>query len=118
VGVKLARWKDEQVFLFLVLKGAADWEALVGGLKEQIKRKLSPRHVPAHIHPAPAIPHTLNGKKVEISVKRILHGQFDLPVQNLANPASVDFFRQFARDLQGGKQQQKLEAANHNQNKL
>jgi acetoacetyl-CoA synthetase len=114
VGVKLDQWKDEQVFLFLVLKdGSCEIipEDLLNDLRNQIKTQLSPRHVPAHIHPAPAIPHTLNGKKVEVSVKRILNGDFDLEVVNLANPESIDFFRDFAKNLQEGKHF-------HNNNKL
>lgn len=101
VGVKLDNWKDEQVFLFLVLKSADAniSEDQLNELKTCIKSQLSPRHVPAHIYPVPSIPHTLNGKKVEVSVKRILNGNFDLDVVNLANPESVDWYRQLARKL-------------------
>lgn len=103
VGVKLDQWKDEQVFLFLVLKdNVKDVDGLISGLRDQIKSQLSPRHVPAHIHTAPSIPHTLNGKKVEVSIKRILNGNFDLEVLNLSNPESVEYYRQFARNLHGG----------------
>ena len=65
VGVKLADWKDEQVFLFLVVKESAGnlTEEHLNELKNRIKNQLSPRHVPAHIHAVPSIPHTLNGKK-------------------------------------------------------
>lgn len=113
VGVKLDGWKDEQVFLFLLLKNNESVvpEELLNDLRNQIKTQLSPRHVPAHIHPAPAIPHTLNGKKVEVSVKRILNGNFDLEVVNLANPESIQFYRDFARNLHEGKHL-------HNNNKL
>ena len=113
VGVKLDEWKDEQVFLFLLLKDGGEiiHEELLNDLRNQIKTQLSPRHVPAHIHPAPAIPHTLNGKKVEVSVKRILNGNFDLEVVNLANPESIQFYRNFARKLHEGKHL-------HNNNKL
>lgn len=115
IGVKLDEWKDEQVFLFLLLKNDENTkvipEDLLNDLKHQIKTQLSPRHVPAHIHPAPAIPHTLNGKKVEVSVKRILNGNFDLEVVNLANPESIQFYRDFARKLHEGKHL-------HNNNKL
>ena len=112
VGVKLDEWKDEQVFLFLVTKTESDdLDTKLSELRAQIKSQLSPRHVPAHIHLSPAVPHTLNGKKVEISIKRILNGNFDLEVLNLDNPESVEFFRQFARNLHAGKH-------SHNNNKL
>lgn len=101
VGVKLADWKDEQVFLFLLLKSGSDTvpEDQLNELKNRIKSQLSPRHVPAHIHPVPSIPHTLNGKKVEVSIKRILNGNFDLDVVNLANPESVEWYRRFGRKM-------------------
>ena len=101
VGVKLSDWKDEEVFLFLVLKSSAPEISPVelSELKDRIKSQLSPRHVPAHIHPVLAIPHTLNGKKVEVSIKRILNGNFDLDVVNLSNPESVEWYRQFAKKL-------------------
>lgn len=101
VGVKLDAWKDEQVFLFLLLKPQTSPKEQE--LRDKIRTQLSPRHVPAHIHIAPAIPHTLNGKKVEVSVKRILNGNFDLEVLNLANPESITFYREFAKKLHTGK---------------
>lgn len=119
VGVKLDEWKDEQVFLFLVLKDGNvsddSFESNVTELRNQIKNQLSPRHVPAHIHPAPSIPHTLNGKKVEVSIKRILNGNFDLEVLNLSNPESVEFYRNFARNLHAGRH---LQDHHNNNNKL
>ena len=110
VGVKLADWKDEQVFLFLVVKESTGnlTEEHLNELKNRIKNQLSPRHVPAHIHAAPSIPHTLNGKKVEVSVKRILNGNFDLDVVNLANPESIGWFRTFARKLHEEEEQKTI----------
>jgi acetoacetyl-CoA synthetase len=46
------------------------------------------------------IPRTLNGKKVEVPIKRILSGTQPRDAVNpdtLANPASLDAFVQFAR---------------------
>ncbi|MBU6424682.1 MAG: acetoacetate--CoA ligase, partial [Chloroflexi bacterium] len=40
-----------------------------------IRRELSPRHVPDRVVAVAAIPKTLNGKKLEVPVKRILAGQ-------------------------------------------
>lgn len=48
----------------------------------------------------PAIPYTVNGKKVEIAVKKTLSGK---PVNNLSallNPESLDFFSSL-REQQG-----------------
>lgn len=100
VGVKLPNWTDEQVFLFLVLRDdASASDTNFDKLKSQIRTQLSPRHVPALIIPVPAIPHTLNGKKVEVSVKKILNGNHNLQVENLVNPESLQFYRELAVDL-------------------
>ena len=50
-------------------------------------------HVPAVILPVEDIPYTISGKKVELAVRRILHGE---PVTNrdaLANPGALDLYR-------------------------
>ena len=43
-------------------------------LKQALRTELSPRHVPDRFLVVQAIPHTLNGKKCEVPVKRILAG--------------------------------------------
>jgi acetoacetyl-CoA synthetase len=51
--------------------------------------------VPAVIKAVPDIPYTINGKKVEIAVKRIINGQDIKNRDALANPESLEYFRQF-----------------------
>jgi len=58
----------------------------------EIREKLSPRHVPAVVLPVSDIPHTVNGKKVEIAVKRIISGQAYTPSGTLANPECLKQF--------------------------
>ena len=53
----------------------------------------SPRHVPAIILPIDDIPYTINGKKVEIAVKKILKGEDVLNRDALANPESLDLYK-------------------------
>jgi acetoacetyl-CoA synthetase len=55
--------------------------------------------VPAVIVEAPAIPYTLNGKKVEIAVTRIIHGEEVKNRDALANPEVLDFFQGVRQDL-------------------
>jgi acetoacetyl-CoA synthetase len=85
---------DERIILFVKL--AAN-HALTDGLKnkinQQIRANCSPRHVPAVILETADIPYTLNGKKVEIAVKRIIHGQEVKNKDALANPDSLDNFK-------------------------
>ena len=74
------------------------------GLEERIRAKvradISPRYVPDMIVRAPKVPRTLNGKKMEVPVKKILLGEEPSKVLNLgavSDPASLDFFIQLAR---------------------
>ena len=55
-------------------EGVAVDEPLLQRLKETLRDKLSPRHVPDVILAVPAVPRTLNGKKLEVPIKRILNG--------------------------------------------
>ena len=50
-------------------------------------KELSPRHVPDRILPVADIPKTLNGKKIEIPIKRILLGE---SIKEVLNEGSVD----------------------------
>ena len=92
---------EGDLLLFVVLDPAADTAAVATSLRTRIRRELSPRHVPGQIVAVPAIPRTLNGKKCEVPVKRILAGS---PVDDavsrdaLANPAGFDAFLDSARD--------------------
>lgn len=70
-------------------------------IKREIKEKCSPRHIPTGIYQVPDLPTTLNGKKLEIPVKKILMGK---PVDNvvnkgsLSNQRSLDYFIDFATE--------------------
>jgi len=92
---------EGDLLLFVVLDPAADTAAVATSLRTLIRRELSPRHVPGQIVAVPAIPRTLNGKKCEVPVKRILAGS---PVDDavsrdaLADPAGFDAFLATARD--------------------
>ncbi|MEV1292678.1 acetoacetate--CoA ligase [Pseudonocardia sp. NPDC049635] len=48
--------------------------ALRARIADEIRRSCSARHVPDEILQAPAIPHTLTGKRLEVPVKRLLQG--------------------------------------------
>jgi acetoacetyl-CoA synthetase len=69
-------------------------------LNNAIKTALSPRFVPNEIFQVAEIPRTLTGKKQELPVKKLLLGQPLEKVVNkdaMANPASLDWFVQFAQ---------------------
>ena len=92
IGHKLEN--DEEVVLFVKLSdGQTLTEELKQKIKSLIRKNCSPRHVPALILETKDIPYTINGKKVEVAVKKIIHG---LEVKNkdaLANPESLENFR-------------------------
>ncbi|MGH2388724.1 MAG: acetoacetate--CoA ligase, partial [Chloroflexota bacterium] len=67
--------RDSFMPLFVVLRdGAKLDEALEREIKARIRADLSPRHVPDAILAVPAVPYTLNGKKLEVPVRKILLG--------------------------------------------
>jgi acetoacetyl-CoA synthetase len=89
--------------LFVVL---ADGEELTDDitaeLKQLVRERCSPRHVPDAVYQVAEVPRTLSGKVLEIPVKRILTGT--PPDQaasrdSLANPASLDYFVELAGRL-------------------
>ncbi len=74
--------------LFVVpAPGHALDDALKLRIVTALRTRLSPRHVPDEIIEAPAVPHTLSGKKLEVPVKKLLRGT---ALEKAANVASVD----------------------------
>jgi acetoacetyl-CoA synthetase len=85
---------DVRVVLFVRLRdGVTLDEALAKKIKTQIRNNTTPRHVPAKIVQVADIPRTKSGKIVELAVRDVVHGR---PVKNLealANPETLDLFR-------------------------
>ncbi|MCJ7800774.1 MAG: acetoacetate--CoA ligase, partial [Candidatus Marinimicrobia bacterium] len=85
---------DERVILFIKLNdGFILNDDLKSNISYAIKSNCSPRHVPSKILETPDIPYTINGKKVEIAVKKIIGGGIIGNRDALANPESLDYFR-------------------------
>ncbi|MFC1466129.1 MAG: acetoacetate--CoA ligase [Candidatus Brachytrichaceae bacterium NZ_4S206] len=89
--------------LFVVLReGVALDTALVAKIKHAIRTELSARQVPDDVIAIPEVPRTLNGKKLEVPVKKILLGaplEKAVNLGSVANPQSLQFFVEFARTL-------------------
>ncbi|MFQ6609844.1 MAG: acetoacetate--CoA ligase [Fidelibacterota bacterium] len=86
---------DERVLLFVkLLPSIALTDELKQLLRKQIRNQCSPRHVPEGIFEVSDIPYTINGKKVEIAIKRILNGMDVTNKDALANPDSLDEYHQ------------------------
>jgi acetoacetyl-CoA synthetase len=65
---------EGRLLLFVVLREGASLEEVTGRLRTSLRSQLSPRHVPDEITAIDAVPRTLNGKKLEVPVKRLLAG--------------------------------------------
>jgi acetoacetyl-CoA synthetase len=89
------KWEgDTRVLLFLKLKPGSELSSdLTDQIKQALKQKASPRHVPALILQAPDFPRTKSGKLVELAVTRAVNKE---PIDNLgalANPESLEWFK-------------------------
>ena len=91
---------EGELLCFVVLAPNTKLGDVEPRLRQALRTELSPRHVPDRFIAVDAIPHTLNGKKCEVPVKRILAGvDPDQAVSRdaLANPESLEPFIQLAR---------------------
>ncbi|HJL74700.1 MAG TPA: acetoacetate--CoA ligase [Candidatus Marinimicrobia bacterium] len=85
---------DEQVALFLKMNDGCELtEELIKAIRLSIRQNCSPRHVPAIIRPVDDIPYTINGKKVELAVKKVIHGEEVTNKDALANPEALECFK-------------------------
>jgi len=89
--------------LFVVLQEGVELDDdLKGRIRASIKDNASPRHVPNEILAVSDIPRTLNGKKLEVPVKKILSGtppEKAASKESLSNPESLDRFVELAGNM-------------------
>ena len=93
--------RDEGALLcFVVLAPGVSLADVEPRLRKTLRTELSPRHVPDRFFAVEAVPRTLNGKKCEVPVKKILSGvDPDKAVSRgaLQNPDSLAPFVELAR---------------------
>ena len=90
---------DVRIILFVKLSYQAKLDdELINKIKKKIRINCSPRHVPSKIISCPDIPRTKSNKIVEISVRKIINGEKVDNIEALANPSSLEFFRQLKID--------------------
>ncbi len=84
-------WKnDVRVVLFVkVAQGHSLTDDLIKKIKVTLRKNASPRHVPAKIIAVADIPYTLNMKKVELAVRKTVHGEAVLNKDALRNPEAL-----------------------------
>jgi acetoacetyl-CoA synthetase len=95
--------ENSRMYLFVVLKeGAELTEHLQDQIRNTIRTALSPRHVPDMILEIAEVPRTLNGKKMEVPIKKILKGfplEKAVNKDSMSNPGSLDYFVEFAKNF-------------------
>ncbi len=98
---------EGELMLFVsVARGRMLDPELESKIRAKIRSDLSPRYVPDRIIQAPGIPRTLNGKKLEVPVKRILTGGDPDKVLNrdsIADPAALEFYIELAKSRAGAR---------------
>ncbi|MGC7100372.1 acetoacetate--CoA ligase [Amycolatopsis lurida] len=65
---------EGELLCFLVLAPGSTLEEIEPSLRKELRSALSPRHVPDRFVVVSEVPRTLNGKKCEVPVKKILSG--------------------------------------------
>ena len=89
------KWNgDQRVVLFLKMKsGFILNNTSINKIKKMIKNNCSPKHIPKKIIPIDGIPYTINGKKVELAVKKILEGDEVKNIDSLENPHVLELYK-------------------------
>ena len=90
---------DERIILFLkLIEPDSINHDLINKINTSIRTNCSPRHVPSLTLETKDIPYTINGKKVEIAVKRIIEGDEVKNRDALSNPESLELYENI-RDI-------------------
>ncbi len=94
---------DSYMPLFVVLKEGVELDDdLKKKIAGSIRERTSPRHVPNDIFDVPDVPKTLNGKKLEVPIKKILSGtppEEAASRDSLSNPESLDRFAELSQQI-------------------
>ncbi len=87
-------WQDDvRVVLFVRLQtGLTLDEELVQRIRNHIRTKCTPRHVPAKVIQIADIPRTRSGKITELAVRAVIHGEAVKNKEALANPEALDLY--------------------------
>jgi acetoacetyl-CoA synthetase len=88
-------WDDDtRIVLFVRLAdGATLDDQLVATIKRTLRENCSPRHVPAKIIAVDDLPRTRSNKLAELAVADVVHGREVRNKEALANPESLEYFR-------------------------
>ena len=94
-----------KLFLFIVLSPGVQFSpALQTEICNRIRTQLSPRYVPDDLLVVKEIPHTLNGKKLEVPVKRLFQGVSlakAVSREAVGNPEALNEFVELSKKFLG-----------------
>lgn len=101
--------RHSSLLLFVVLKPEVQLsDSLNAQIRAEIKSTLSPRFMPDEIYAVEQIPKTLNGKKMEVPIRKLLLGfemEKAINPDSMSNPESLSFFLTLANQLNEEKQE-------------
>ena len=90
-----------RLLLFVVMQeGKTLDSSLRGEIRSKLRSEISPRYAPDEIHQIAEVPRTLNGKKIEVPIKKILSGasvEQVISLEAVSNPNSLRFFVRMAQ---------------------
>ncbi|SER82404.1 acetoacetate--CoA ligase [Psychrobacillus sp. OK032] len=95
--------RQTSLLLFVVLRTDQLLDAhMEKKIREQIRTQISPRFMPDKIYSVEQIPKTLNGKKMEVPIRKLLLGfefQKVINPDSMNNPESLPFYINLANEL-------------------
>ncbi|KAL4738130.1 acetoacetate-CoA ligase [Aspergillus similis] len=100
VGRRREKDTDETVILFVKMRDGHEFTPqLANGIRDAVRKDLSPRYVPSIVDACPEIPVTPNGKKVEVLIKQILSATNKKAgySRSVSNGDCLDWYREWAR---------------------
>ena len=89
---------DVRVVLFVVLQPDLTLDDdLVNRIRQTVRKKCTPRHMPAKVIQVSEIPRTKSGKIVELAVREVVHNRPVKNIHSLANPEALELYRDLAQ---------------------
>jgi acetoacetyl-CoA synthetase len=92
-----------RLLLFVVTSRETELDQdLIAKIKAKVRTDLSPRYAPDEVIQVPSVPKTLNGKKLEVPIKKIFMGADpakSVSAGALADPASLQYYIELARRM-------------------
>jgi acetoacetyl-CoA synthetase len=85
--------KNGRLVLFVVTDARELDSYLKETIRDAIRRELSPRHVPDIIEAIQSVPRTINGKKMEVPIRKAFGATFlrdAVSEGSMANPESIE----------------------------